>query len=304
MQPNHFVATIDPHLFDKLKEDLIAQGFTLSCQQDAHFRASHEGIHLVLYHSGKLVVQGKKIQPFIEFYLEPEILKAVPYTHPDAAYDTTSRIGVDEAGKGDFFGPLVIGAVYIDATSAKELLAMGVKDSKQLNDPTAIEMAKKISDKVPTALISIFPEKYNLLYERFKNLNSLLAWGHATAIDELHQKTQCKKVVCDQFASSEAVILRALKQKNLELDVTQRHRAESDLAVAAASVIARAGFLNGLKTLSNRYGVELLKGASSHVKQAAISIAIKHGKQLLPLIAKTHFKTYLEVLKSMEEPQD
>jgi ribonuclease HIII len=300
MKENYFVCSIDLSELNRFREDLIQQGFLLSDQKDAIFSAKKTGINLVLYKSGKLVVQGKEIHPFIEFYLEPEILKRLDFTNPHANLDTTPRIGVDEAGKGDFFGPLSIGAVFVEQNLFESLIKIGVKDSKSLDDKTILILAEKIKALCPTESIVIYPEKYNQLYSQFQNLNKLLAWGHAKAIENLHQKTGCKTVICDQFAASKSVIENALKFKGLNLDLNQKHKAESDLAVAAASIIARAGFLNGMERLSKQYGMELPKGASSIVQKKAHEFIKTHGTDLLSKVVKTHFKTYLEVLKALD----
>ena len=300
MKENYFVCTIDLNLQSRFKEDLIAQGFQIQDQKDALFAAKKQGINLVLYKSGKLVVQGKEISPFIEFYLEPEILKELQFTNPHANLDTTPRIGVDEAGKGDFFGPLSIGAVFVDKNCFETLIKIGVKDSKSIDDKTILILAEKIKAICPVESIVIFPEKYNQLYEQFQNLNRLLAWGHAKAIENLHQKTGCKSVICDQFAASKSVIENALKFKGLDLELTQKHKAESDLAVAAASIIARAGFLRGMEKLSSQYGLELPKGAAAITQKKAHEFIKIHGALNLAKVVKTHFKTYLEVLKDAD----
>lgn len=301
MKPACFVATIDLSLANKLRTDLIDQGFELSTPQYTLFSAQKKGVSCTLYTSGKLTVQGKDKDEFISFYLEPEILKTFSYSYPEAkthdisAHTLTAHIGVDEAGKGDFFGPLCIAGVQANEEQIKELLTMGVQDSKKLSDKTILQLSRRIKDKLPHAIVRLFPKKYNELYANFHNLNRLLAWGHATAIAELYAKTGCKKVLIDQF-STENLVQKALLQKKLELDLTQRTHAEDDPVVAAASVLARAAFVEGIDLLSAEAGMTLPKGASPRVKEAGRQLVSKHGPQILETYAKIHFKTRDEIV--------
>jgi ribonuclease HIII len=292
---NTFVATIDLSLGSKLKEDLANQGFEFSTPPYTVFAAQKKGISCTLYTSGKLTVQGKDKDDFIAYYLEPEILQTLDYTYPEVNVDMTARIGSDEAGKGDFFGPLCIGAAQADEAAIKKLLEIGVKDSKRMADKTVLEMAKKIKNTVPHAIVRLSPKKYNELYASFHNLNRLLAWGHAAAIGELVEKTGCKEVLIDQF-SSEPLVENALRKKNIETHLTQRPRAEEDPVVAAASILARAAFLDGIEQLSQQHGITLPKGASGKVVETAKALVKQKGKEILGEVAKLHFKTTDEVL--------
>jgi ribonuclease HIII len=293
-----FSVKIDLSLKDKLIADLTDQGFILSHPVYTVFLAKKPRLSCTLYKSGVFLVQGKEKDEFIEFYLEPEILHSFSYKHQEALLDLTGRIGIDEAGKGDFFGPLCIAGVFAEGTGVQNLLKMGVKDSKKMTDASIQKMAKKIKDSYQHSVIKLFPRKYNELYGKFKNLNYLLAWGHATAILDLVEKTQCKKAIIDQFASKD-VVETAVKRKKLEINLEQRHRGEEDLVVAAASILARDAFLQGLEQLGKEVDMELPKGASSLVKEAAKKLIHHHGKEILPSVAKMHFKTSGEVLKDL-----
>lgn len=298
MSPSCFVATIDLNLAEKLREDLLDKGFTLSHPPYTIFSAVKSGVSCTLYSSGKLTVQGKEMKEFITFYLEPEILKNVSYSYPDIKLDLTPRIGIDEAGKGDFFGPLCIGGVQADEEKIKELVAIGVRDSKKMTDAAVIALSKKIRQNFQHAIVKISPLKYNELYANFKNLNNLLAWGHATAIGDLVLKTQCKNVTIDQFAS-EHVVQAALKRKQLDVNLTQRHGAEADPVVAAASILARAAFLQGLEELGQQISIPLPKGASQKVLETGRIIVHKLGEEALGSVAKLHFKTRDEILRTL-----
>ncbi|MGH2612196.1 MAG: ribonuclease HIII [Rhabdochlamydiaceae bacterium] len=291
---NTFVATIDLALAPKLKEDLKSQGFTLTKPSYTLFSANKPGVSCTLYTSGKITVQGKGKDEFISFYLEPEILKNLTYSYPEIGVDLTPHIGVDEAGKGDFFGPLCIGAVQADENGIKELLKLGVKDSKQMSDKTMLALAPKIRAITATSVDRISPLKYNEMYQSFKNLNRLLAWGNATAIAELVEKTGCQKALIDQF-TSESLVETALAKKGIHIDLTQRPRAEEDPVVAAASILARAAFVDGIDALGKEFGFTLPKGASSLVIDAGRKLVQKEGRGILERVAKLHFKTAQDI---------
>src|SRR3989338_3561546 len=290
MAPSTFVAKIDLKLSEKLKGDLEGMGFSLSSPPYPRFSAQKKGVSCTLYESGKLTVQGKEKDEFITCYLEPEILKSFDYSYPHAYVDRRARIGIDEAGKGDFFGPLCIAGVQAGEDKVAELLDLGVRDSKKMADSVVLAVAKKIRSRFPHAIVRISPNKYNELYERFKNLNHLLAWGHATAISDLVSETGCKEVIIDKFAS-EHLVTSAVAKKGLTIHLEQRVRAEEDVVVAAASIVARAHFLEQLAILGAEFGMELPKGAANHVIEAGKAFVAKHGRESLRKVAKLHFKT-------------
>jgi ribonuclease HIII len=289
-----FTTKIDLKLAPKLEADLKEQGFELSKPPYTVFSAKKKGVSCTLYESGSLTVQGKEMKEFMEFYLEPEILQNFNYSHPEAHLDLEGHIGMDEAGKGDYFGPLCVAAIYAGGDGIKEMLHMGVKDSKRISDDGILKLAKELRAKFPYTVIRLFPLKYNELHGKFKNLNRLLAWAHTAALGDLSQKTGCKKALLDQFAEKH-VMENALKQKKIDVELTQKVRGEEDLVVAAASILARAAFLDGMKSLSEEVGIELPKGASAQVKEAAQKLIAKLGREVLGKVAKTHFKTTSEL---------
>jgi ribonuclease HIII len=208
------------------------------------------------------------------------------------------RIGIDESGKGDYFGPLVIAAVFVDATTQGELALMQVRDSKKISDGRILEMAPDIKTICPHSVIAIGPQKYNELYAKIKNLNRLLAWGHAKALENLIERVSCERAISDQFGN-ERLILNVLQEKGRKIVLEQRPKAESDMAVAAASILARAEFLLRLKRLSGEVGTTLPKGASPTVELAARMVIKKHGQDRLGTVAKLHFKTTQAVLAGL-----
>ena len=215
------------------------------------------------------------------------------------SHNQIERIGIDESGKGDYFGPLVIAAVFVDATTQGELRLMEVRDSKKISDGRVLEMAPDIKTICPHSVIAIGPQKYNELYAKIKNLNRLLAWGHAKALENLLERgVTCERAISDQFGD-ERLILNVLQEKGQKITLEQRPRAESDLAVAAASILARAEFLIRIKRLSSEVGTTLPKGASPAVELAAKMVVKKHGQDRLGTIAKLHFKTTKAVLAKL-----
>ncbi len=293
-----FVTTIANSEVARFRHDLGEKGFLLTTPPHTIFQAKKPGICCTLYESLKLTVQGKMMREFIEFYLEPEILKSVDFTAQKElllnSINTNARIGVDEAGKGDYFGPLCVAGVMADADSIPFLIELGVKDSKKISDGIICKMAKKIVAKIPNYIIRLRPEKYNELYKQFKNLNSLLAWCHATVIDSLSKHTNAPLAIIDQFAH-ESVVERALRKKKNTIVLEQRVRGEEDIVVAAASIVARWGFLEGLAQTGEPFNLSLPKGAGSNVKETAKKFVRDHGKEALNLVAKLHFKTTNEL---------
>lgn len=205
------------------------------------------------------------------------------------------RAGSDESGKGDFFGPLVIAAVACDFTQGVAMAEWGITDSKKLSDGRAAKLSGEIVKAgIPHAIVAIGPEKYNELYAKFKNLNRLLAWGHARAIENLLEQVDVDIVVSDQFGD-ESLIQRALFERGRKIRLVQMPRGEQDIAVAAASVMARAEFLKRLARLGKELGTPLPKGAGPPVDAAGKKIVASHGLAALSKIAKTHFKNFVKV---------
>lgn len=288
--PSTYVTTLDVKNAPKLLADLKEQGFEITIPAHTIFSAKKTGVSCTLYKSGKLTVQGKEMGAFLEFYLEPVILGTFTHTYPELELDHTGRIGIDESGKGDFFGPLCIAGVFAEGEEIAKLKAIGVCDSKTLSEAAILKIAKKIRADFNHHIVKINPLKYNELYRQFGNLNHLLAWGHATTIEHLVLKTHCRNVIIDQFAA-ERVVLTALKRKKLDVTLTQRHRGEEDLVVAAASILARETFVEGLKKLGEEYDMVLPKGASAQTIQAGRKLVRTLGPEVLTKVGKLHFKT-------------
>src|SRR5712672_662085 len=219
----------------------------------ARFAAEKDNTNLVFYESGKLVLQGKGTQEFIEFVLEPEILKEARLGYEAVLNPELllPRLGVDESGKGDFFGPLCVAGVYVNEAVIRAWEDAGIRDSKNISSDKRIkELAELIRD-TPGCVSSVVPignEAYNRLYLKMRSVNTMLAWGHARVIENLMgQKHRMQpppvRAISDQFASSKDVVARALMSQGREIELVQRHKAEADLSVAAASILARNEFV-------------------------------------------------------------
>ena len=265
------------------------------------FFAQKEKLSVAVYEKGpKVLLQGRGVEDFVKFTLEPEILREarLGYEEVHAPEMFEPHFGVDESGKGDFFGPLVIAGVFVDRQSARQFLDLGVQDSKRIGSDARIHaLAKQIRGiaREGSDVVAIGPARYNELYQKFGNLNGLLGWGHARVIENLlARKPDCPRSLSDQFADAR-VIEKALLQQGQKIRIEQRPRAESDIAVAAASILAREAFINWLDRKGKELGVKLGRGGSETIKRAATAIVEKAGPQMLSKVAKVHFRTAHEV---------
>ena len=299
---NSYTIAVQPSQAEALRKLLQEQGFEFVERPYTIFFAQKPKLSVAVYEKGpKVVVQGKETEDFVRFYLEPEILKEARIGYEEVLNPEMfePHFGIDESGKGDFFGPLVIAGVYADREISRRLLALGVADSKKISSENRIrQLADEIEHTPGLAanIVLIGPEKYNLLYEKFANLNDLLAWGHARVIENLLlQKPDCKRSLSDKFAN-ERVIRRALLKNAREIQIDQQTKAESDLAVAAASILARNKFVRWMEARSKALGIALPKGVSPAVKTAARAVVEKGGRNALRAVAKMHFRTSAEVL--------
>lgn len=204
-------------------------------------------------------------------------------------------IGVDESGKGDFFGPLVIAGVRVEEWDALTLQDLGVRDSKKIADKKILTLAAAIREKFIWETVVIMPEKYNQLYLKIRNLNKLLGWGHAKVIENILLKNPAPAAISDKFGK-EHFIIDNLQEKGREIQLIQKVRGEAHPAVAAASILARAEFINRMDGLSRQYGIAFHKGASSAVDAVGRIFVKDNGEQMLNRVAKLHFKNYQKIM--------
>jgi ribonuclease HIII len=284
-----------------LRSLLERQGFEFSPKPYTIFFAQKNKLSVAVYEKGpKILVQGRGVEEFVQFELEPKILgeAKLGYEEVHSPEMFEAHFGIDESGKGDFFGPLVIAGVYVDRGIARQLLDTGVQDSKRIGSDARIRALAEGIRKITIGLtnkVLIGPAKYNELYRDFGNLNSLLGWGHARVIENLLQKKpDCPRALSDQFADAK-VIERALLAHGQKIRVEQRTKAESDIAVAAASILAREAFIDWLEEKGKTLGLRLERGVSPGVKEAARRLVESRGAAALREVAKIHFKTAHEV---------
>lgn len=209
---------------------------------------------------------------------------------PSMSKDPERLIGIDECGKGDYFGPLVISAVFMDKGLRKALEKTGLQDSKRISDKKILPLADEIRKICPHESIVVMPEHYNRMYQRDLNLNVLLAKGHAAVLEKMLAKVDCADALSDQFAK-EHVLKKQLGPLATSITLHQRPRAEANPSVAAASVIARADFLIAMKQLEHTWSFAFPKGAGKQVNEAAVAFAGTFGHEHMHEVAKLHFKT-------------
>lgn len=296
-----------------LKKLLEEQHYEFREVPYARFAAEKNKTNVVFYESGKLVLQGKGVQEFVEFTLEPQILKEAKL-----GYETVlnpelllPRIGVDESGKGDFFGPMCIAGVYINENVIRQWEDKGIRDSKNISSDKKIsDLAELIRETkgCVTSAVPIGNEAYNRLHAKLKSVNAILAWGHARVIENLmgqkHRMTPPPvRAISDQFASSKDVVGKAMMSLGREIELVQRHKAESDLAVAAASILARDEFVKRLGNLGKQFEMEFPKGASAAVDVAAKKFVEKFEAKRLAEVSKLHFRTAYRAQGLPEPPK-
>ncbi len=266
--------------------------------------AETEKCKIALYNSGKCVIQGRNAADFVTFILEPHILERAElgYEKLRAPEVYKPHMGVDESGKGDFFGPIVIVCAYVDDKIVEKLQEMDVKDSKRItSENKALGLGKELRKLLRRqhSIVKIGPETYNRLYTRMRSVNRMLSWAHARSIENmLEMIPACPRVIVDQFGAKHEV-KQALMKAGKGIELVQQHRAESDPAVAAASVIARETFVRALKDMEKQYDTEIPKGASEKVRDAAGKLVRMHGPEILLKTAKCHFKTTDAVLQPL-----
>ncbi len=292
---------------EKLRSVLEGQGYDFEEKPYALYSAHKGKLNVTVYQKGpKVLVRGKGTEDFIRFTLEPEVLGEARLGYEEILEPDKfePHFGIDESGKGDFFGPLVIAGVFTDAVIARRLIDAGIMDSKRVTSAARIRQLAAIIRETPgctTEVVSIGPESYNRMHTSFGNLNRLLAWGHAKVIEKLAAaRPNCPRALSDQFARPE-VLQKALRTNGLTITLEQRTKGESDTAVAAASILARERFIDWIDKTSAACGVKLPLGASEAVVQAGRDLVARRGREALGKAAKLHFRTTASVLDGTSE---
>lgn len=300
MATSHTIKVL-PLEFARARELFEDEGFIFIEPPPAHTVFSAKGVtcNAALYGSGKLLLQGKGADEFRALWLGHESVDARPFAEALAMHPNPPPacwIGTDEAGKGDWLGPLVVAGVALDRKHVDLVYELGVDDSKKLDDRKLPEMARNIATLGPWDVLVINPPKYNELYARIGNLNKLLAWAHGKVIENLiEQGAPAEWILVDRFATG-PTLSRALGPRGRALPLMERPKAESDPAVAAASVLARASYLKQLARLGERFGSRLHGGAGPPALAAGRAFAAAHGEDALGEVAKLHFASTAQAL--------
>ena len=290
----------------KLKLLLREEGYKFETRPYTLYFAQKDKLTVAVYEKGpKAVIQGRGTEDFVRFRLEPDILGEAKLGYEEVLNPEMfePHFGIDESGKGDFFGPLVIAGVYVNRDLARQFQEIGITDSKRISSDKRIrDLAAAIRRSgAAQSVVTIGPDRYNALFLKIGNLNRLLAWGHARVIENLCAlRPECPRALSDKFADVR-VLQRALMEKGRNIVLDQRTKAESDYAVAAASILAREKFIDWLDAAGQRLGLPLPRGVSAPVKEAAKKIAETGGRDALATVAKMHFKTAAEVLGNPED---
>ncbi|MBH55008.1 MAG: ribonuclease HIII [Opitutaceae bacterium] len=283
---------------DKLEAWCQTRGWGENEVAYARFAFKGPKINLVFYSSGKLVIQGKMTEDFVRDVLEPEITLSAELGYEEVHHPEwfEPHAGMDESGKGDLFGPVICATVIADGDMVRQWMNEGIKDSKKISDGQIIRFEKLILKTKGVVVEKSWcgMPKYNELMSRPRaNLNKLIAWLHAKALEAALDKRFVDWGMLDQF-SKNPLVQKQIKRK--DFDLKMEARAEADPVVAAASVIARAEFLRQLKKLSTEFGEELLKGAGAATKEQATRLIEAVGPDRFGNFAKLHFKTSYEAL--------
>lgn len=276
-----------------LRDKLNDAGFEFRRLDHAHFQARGREVVVSAYRSGKVVVQGKGASAFLDEFAAGAPTADRRTTRPQTGAPTLDRAtaGSDESGKGDYFGSLVVAAVYVEPDQVDALAAAGTRDCKSMSENSVMRAAVAIRQICKHEVLSLSPQEYNERWAETGNVAILLSDMHAQALAAVVPDAETP-VVIDQF-TTEGRLHKALADHGVENPPEIRHRAEDNIAVAAASVLARAEFLIQLKELGNEYGIaNLPKGAGPAAEGCARRLFQDFGgMEVLRRLTKTHFKT-------------
>ena len=300
-----YTAKLDDAQMDKLRAICVARGWTpfeVAYTRFA-FKADHLKVNVSAYTSGKVVIAGKGTEDFVRDTLEPEVIGAATLGYDEVLHPDwfESHAGLDESGKGDFFGPVIAATVIADKPAIEAWRKAGVQDSKKITELRIMELDRMIRETKGSIARTCFcgMPKYNDLMGRpGANLNRLLAWQHATALEQALFAKPVPWGLLDQF-TEQPLVQRELAKKGVkDFELKMRTKAESDPVVAAASIVARAEFVRQMHLLSKKFGAKLQKGAGPLVKEQAHKIIAQFGARALAEFAKLHFRTAYEVVSA------
>jgi len=308
-----YTCKLDDEQAAQLEAYLLERDYEMREVPHTRFAGHRDKLNVNFYNSGKLLVQGRGTREFVEFVLEPEILKEARLGYeaeinPDFI---RPRLGVDESGKGDFFGPLVVAGVYVNESVVRYWQEKGIKDSKRVTSDKRIGELAKIIRETPDCIwtvVPIGPEAYNRMHNKMRTVNKMLAWGHARVIENLMKRRvemvpPPERAISDQFARSKSIVANALMELGRGIELIQRHKAEDDLAVAGASILARHEFVQKMAKLSEKVDKTLPKGGGTQVDITARELVSQQGEAVLGQVAKVHFRNAARALGQPEPPR-
>lgn len=296
---------IAKHLFEKFSSLQYSVTTPIEGNYNYNFKIENANstVHIIIYYNkngNKIVLQGNRntslYQEISKKLNEIISMADIIFNDRSIAEEPDTYIGVDESGKGDFFGPLIIAGFLVTTEIKKELLTLNVQDSKRVSDEKIIVIANSIKEKFKDyfSIVQIYPKKYNELYKKIANLNSILAWGHSRCIENILAKHKVSLAICDQFGN-ENYIINALMKEGKQIQLIQTTKAERFVGVAAASILARQSFIDWIKRTEEKIGLKIPKGANEKVKEVARQIIEREGKEALDNYVKVHFKTMQEI---------
>ncbi|MDD2270537.1 MAG: ribonuclease HIII [Candidatus Dojkabacteria bacterium] len=287
---------IEKEEFQSIKDLLLAQNWVEqndSNQYVVYRLKSHGGTIATMYFSGKLVLQGRE-----DF---TKVISMLKEEKVDTSQEFLPHFGVDEVGKGDYFGPLVVVGCFVNGEFFKKVKLLGFADSKKFSDEKIENLYSMVKDYPYYYSSIVYPNEYNRLTKIYRNASLLLAKQHSKVIEEglrdlESKKISCNYVVIDQFSSSKSRVTNELGQLGKKCKFIQFHKGESDIAVACASIIARGIFVQEWKKMNMKYNFHFPKGASNVIDNAKLFVSV-HGEKELDSVAKTSFKTTKQVLE-------
>lgn len=278
----------------------------------AILQADDGGTVVTLYESGKAVFQGFDADLAADFWIETEKINSgnakVTSSEDKKEKKEVERkiplrinsIGSDEVGTGDYFGPIVVTATYVDKSNIDFLLELGVKDSKKMTDSDIKRVVPEVIKKIPYNTFVLSNKQYNETYGTDMNMNKMKAILHNKVLSGFTNKEKYpyEYAVVDQFENPKSYY-NHLKDANFKVyGITFLTKAEDQcLSVACASIISRYIFLKEMDKISKDIGIELPKGAGDGVDSFGINVVKKYGKDKLKEIAKLNFKNTERILK-------
>ncbi len=281
--------------FNKAKDTLLAYGWKGERDDNQYvafkFRSVSNSV-AIMYFSGKLVFQGKE-----DF---TTMISALKKDLDITDKDFVAHMGVDEVGKGDYFGPLVVVGCFLTEEFSNKVKLLGFADSKKFSDEKITKLFNMVRDYPYYYSSIVNPKEYNEMTVKYRNASLLLAKQHSLVIEnglmDLKNKgVECNYVVIDQFSTAKSRVTNELGELGKMCKLIQFHKGESDIAVATASIIARGIFIEEWEKMNKKYDFHFPKGASNVVDNAKLFVS-NFGQEELNNVAKVSFKTTKEVL--------